>query len=169
LKKASNFLTLFIKIDNINVQPWLLVLLPLIGGLLGYFINNFLVKKRENELLINKEKRLHYQLFIDLFIDILSQSKLEKQLDQNELMKQFYEFQKKHLLYSSPNVINSFSTFWVSIQNEENKAKPLNLLTGMTKFILTMRADLGLNNKNLGKKGEKLLKGMLTDYDKHFK
>jgi len=154
--------------SSINIQPWILVLLPLIGGFLGYFINNILVKKRENELLINKEKRLHYQLFIDLFIDILYQSKLHKPLGQSELMKKFYEFQKKHLLYSSPNVINSFSAFWFSIQNEENKAKPLNLLTGMTKFILTMRADLGLSNKNLGKNGEKLLKGMLTDYEKHF-
>lgn len=154
--------------DNINIQLWLLALLPLIGGFLGYCINNFLVKKRENELLINKEKRPHYQLFIDLFIDILSQQKLNKQISQEELMKKFYEFQKKHLLYSSPNVIDSFANFWVSIQNEEHKNEPLNLLTGMTEFILTMRADLGLDNKGLGKNGEKLLKGMLTDYDKHF-
>ena len=157
-------------------QPYLLVALPILGGLAGYYLNNFLAKKKEIELLINKEKRGHYQLFINLFIDILAQKKTGRLIAKDELFKRFYEFQKSHILYSSPEVITSFGKWWQSAQNlgdEESNQKPSlevskNVLVNMTKFILVMRKDLGLKNKKLGENGEELLRGMLTDYEKVF-
>ena len=145
----------------------LIALLPIIGIFIGYYINNFLAKKREIELTINKEKREAYEVFLNLLIDIFASTKKGKHIAQSELLERVNEFQKRSLMYASPEVINAFGDCWIALQ-KQNQDNPTDLLTNMTEVILAFRRDLGLSNKDLGEKGQRLLKGILTDYDNHF-
>ena len=154
--------------ENLTSSSLLVALLPIIGGVVGYGINDFLAKRREIESAINREKREAYQIFLDLLIDTLATVKKGEQPDQKHLIQVFYDFQKRYLMYASPEVINAFGDCWESFQKKgQNNAK--DSITNMTKLILFFRKDLGLSNKNLGESGEKLFRSFLTDYENFFK
>ena len=151
--------------ENFISSPLLPALLTIMGAIAGYLVNNSLAKKREIELIVNKEKREAYQDFLDLLIDTLATINKGEEPDQKHLVQVFYNFQKRYLMYASPEVINAFGECWERFQNQKN---PKDVLINMTKLILVFRKDLGLSNKGLGENGERLLKSIVKDYKKYF-
>ena len=144
------------------------IVLPLIGAIVGYFIKFLIEKKKELTNEITKERREIYQQYVNLIIDILSDSKIEaKKRPKDYIIKELYSFYKKYVLYASPNVIMAFSNYFQLIykKNGGSKIETNTELKYLTKIMLEMRKDLGLKNNNLGKDGEVLIKALINDYD----
>lgn len=143
------------------------------GALVGYYIKSFLSEKEKLNSEIAKERRDHYQKFVDLIIDLFSQGKAgvkkKKDIDIN---KELYAFYKSYILYASPSVIRKFADCFQVLYEVnkhsaiENEDYNLEILKGLTRILKAMRKDLGLSNKKLGKNGEELLRAMITDFSK---
>jgi len=150
----------------------LTITLPILGGVIGYFVKHNIDKKRELISEVTKERREHYQQFVNIVIDIFSGTKSGKQqADTNQLSKLF-EFYKKYVLYASPEVINNFSDYfqYLYTANGENGQLDNNIhFRKLSNVMKAMRADLGLSNKNLGVDGERIFRALLTDFDKLIK
>jgi hypothetical protein len=151
-----------------NLITLLSIVLPLAGAGVGYFIKHLIERKRELLSEISKERRAHYQLFVDLFVEFTNASGKNENYDVRDALFSFY---KKYILYASPEVVRSFGDFIqllgnndLSDQSQVNKA-----LKAMTKVILCMRKDIGLKNRHLGRDGEKIMRGFYKDYDKLMK
>ncbi|MDC6387529.1 hypothetical protein PP182_02465 [Maribacter sp. PR1] len=143
------------------------IVLPIFGLILGYFIKHNIEKKKELISEIAKERRDIYQQYVNLIIGIFANSKTNKNLNQDRLIKDLFEFYKKYVLYASPAVIKAFSNYFQLIYHQDTESGidiKTNLLH-MTKIMAEMRKDLGLNNKGLGKNGEVLMRAILKDYD----
>ena len=130
------------------------------------------IEKRK-ELLneVTRERRDLYQQFVNLVIDIFSESKTGNKYDESKVIIELYGFYKKYILYASSDVINSFSDCFHSLYNNANNFNVNNtglFISKLCKIMADMRKDLGLSNKQLGNNGEKLLKALITDYDSFF-
>lgn len=150
------------------IIPILSVLLPLIGAGIGYLIKQSIEKKKELLTEVTRERRDLYQKFIDLVIDIFSETKRGNQNKEKELFKKLYGFYKKYILYASPEVINSFSDYFQYLYSAGEKSDKLNHkmhFTKLSRIMFEMRKDLGLSNKELGKNGENLFRALITDFD----
>ncbi len=147
--------------------PLLTIIFPIIGGVIGYFIKASLDKKKDLISEVTKERRELYQKFIDLVIDIFKGTKTNHNQDK-QFVSKLYDFYKKYVLYASPEVINSFSDYFQYLysSNEENPLDHKIHFKKLTKIMISMRSDLGLSNNNLGVNGEKLLRALLTDFDR---
>lgn len=144
------------------------IILPIVGGVIGYWIKHLVDKKKELLSEISRERREHYQKFVDLIVDLFANTKTGKKMREDEWMKKLFEFYKKYILYASPGVINSFSDYFQYLYRQEKPLDSIAHITLLTKVMLEMRKDLGLNNKNLGKNGERLFRGLITDFDNTF-
>lgn len=141
------------------------IILPLVGAGIGYLVKYNIEKKKEltNDLTI--QRREIYQQFVNLIIDIFANTKLNKS-NTNQL-KNLFEFYKKYILFASPNVIKAFSDYFQSVYNpSENEDSNKQSLELITKIMLEMRKDLGLNNNGLGHNGEMLMRALINDYHK---
>lgn len=143
---------------------------PLITGGLGYLWKSSIEKKRELLSEVNIERRAAYQIFVNMIIDLLADSKTPKGNDVNKSLKQLHEFYKKNVLFASPNVIISFSNYmqYLYAQGDdklESKDHPLVQLKMLTAVMKDMRKDLGLSNKDLGEQGEVLIRALIRDFD----
>jgi len=141
------------------------ILLPLIGGGVGFLLKRYLDKKREIFNENAKERRQAYQDFVDLIIDLFANSKLKnnKKLDLNKL----YGFYKKNILFAPPKVVNAFSDymqFLYHYDKDDDQAKYIQIKK-LTRVLKEMRADLGLKNNNLGDDGERLMRAIINDFD----
>jgi hypothetical protein len=144
----------------------LTILLPLIGAGIGYFIKSNIEKKKELTNEVTKERRLIYQQYVNLIIDLFANTKNEKPLNQTHLIQELNEFYKKYVLYASPNVIEAYSNFFQFSYKNEAKTPDINkLIPLLTKIMLEMREDLGLKNNKLGKNGTILLRALIKDFD----
>lgn len=138
--------------------------LPLLGAGIGYLIKSYLEKKKEINTELNRQRREIYQSFVNLIIDIFSNSKLKVDSSEQNL-KQLFEFYKKYVLFASPSVIKAFSDYFQYLYNQ-NKEEDLKLhLSLITRIMLEMRKDIGLDNKGLGNNGEMLMRALITDFD----
>lgn len=144
------------------------ITLPLIGAGIGYLIKYNIEKKKELTNGLTIQRREIYQQFVNLIIDLFANTKLNK--PSNNLLKNLFEFYKKYVLFASPNVIKAFSDYFQSVYNpadgENDSKKSLELIT---KIMLEMRRDLGLDNTGLGNNGEMLMRALITDYHKIWK
>jgi len=147
----------------------LTILLPLIGGAIGYLYKQGIDKKKELQSEVNRERRDIYQQFVNLIIDIFSETKIGKEVQNEEILSKFFEFYKKYILYASPDVINSFAEYLQSVYNQEQNKDTSFSIRMLSTIMLKMRKDLGLSNSSLGKDGEKLFRALITDFDKVFK
>ncbi|WP_422091008.1 hypothetical protein [Tenacibaculum ovolyticum] len=147
-------------------QILITILLPLIGGGVGFLLKRYLDKKREVFNENAKERRQAYQDFIDLIIDLFANSKLKnnKKLDINKL----YTFYKRNILFAPPKVVNAFSDYMQFLYHydDNDETAKYTQIKKLTKVIKEMRADLGLKNKGLGKNGERLMRAIINDFDK---
>lgn len=146
-------------------QILITILLPLIGGGVGFLLKRYLDKKREIFNENAKERRQAYQDFVDLIIDIFANSKLGNQ-QKNHLTK-LYAFYKKNILFAPPKVVNAFADYMQFIYHyDENDIKSQYIQIKMlTRVLKEMRTDLGLKNDNLGEDGEKLMRAIINDFD----
>lgn len=144
------------------------VMLPLVGALVGYFIKQSIEKKKELLSEVTKERRLIYQQYVNLIMDIFANTK-EPNAKEINMVQELYGFYKKYMLYASPNVIKAFSDYFQFLYTKDiqtNLPKNMKLLS---KIMLEMRKDLGLKNDGLGPNGEMLLRAILKDYDEILK
>ncbi|KGO87476.1 hypothetical protein Q765_07375 [Flavobacterium rivuli WB 3.3-2 = DSM 21788] len=141
------------------------IFLPLIGAAIGYLFKYSIEKKKEITNEITKERRILYQQYVNLVIDIFADSKIGKAKTTANLMKELYDFYKKYVLYASPSVIKAFSNYFQHIYKPNENADTKKTLEFMTKIMVEMRKDLGLKNDGLGGNGEMLMRALITDYD----
>ncbi|MDR2911937.1 MAG: hypothetical protein LBV38_01345 [Alistipes sp.] len=147
-----------------NLITLLSIVLPLVGAGIGYLVRHIIEKKRELLSEINKERRAHYQLFVDIFVEFTETTGRNEECNFREKL---YSFFRKYLLYASPEVIKSFGDFVQLLGRVDfcTQDQEKNCLKAMTKIILCMRKDIGLKNRFLGRNGEKIMRGIYKDYD----
>lgn len=149
----------------------LTILLPLIGGGVGYFIKHQLEKKKQLQSKVNNERRELYQQFVDFIIDILKDTKTGNKQNDSDYIDTLYNFYKKYVLYASPQVINTYSDYFqylYRINEDGNKMDTKTHIQKLTRILKAMRKDLGLTNRKLGKDGENIFKALFNDFDKIF-
>jgi hypothetical protein len=142
-------------------------ILTIIGGFIGYFIKDFLDKKREINSENIKVKRDLYKKFVVIFFKTIHNSTKDNQgnllpVDIKEDLHKFYE---DYSLYSSPSVINAFGDFMQYAYKNAGSTKTKVTLSKVASVIKCMRKELGLSNKELGKNGERIFRAMFKDYD----
>ena len=156
---------------NANLTTIMTISLPFLGAGIGYLIKHYIEKKKEISNELTKQRREIYQQYVNLIIDIFSNSKLNKKNNNTSMLSELYQFYKKYVLFASPNVIKAFSDYFQYVYNqndsEDNDSKKS--LELITKIMFEMRKDIGLNNKGLGKNGEMLMRALITDYDRIWK
>lgn len=96
----------------LELKTLLSIVLPILGVFLGYFIKSYIDKKQALLSEVSKERREHYQGFVDLIIDIFNNIKQGDTPNDHELVGKLFSFYKKYILYASPKVINSFSDYF---------------------------------------------------------
>jgi hypothetical protein len=146
------------------------IILSLITGVIGYFIRNIIERKKELEDEATKKRRELYQEFVNILLDTFG--KEQKNQDKiTELGKRLDEFYKPYVLYASPRVINALSDFFQHIYSAQKSSQNTGVSTikKASGVLKEMRKDLGLNNKGLGKNGERLFRATLNDFDEVFK
>jgi len=149
----------------------LLAVLAILSGALGYYIRYRIDQIKETFSKINEERRNHYQSFINIVIDILRTSPADIEKNTAKITDKLYEFYKKYMVYASPLVINAFGDYFQFLYNQntnediEGNIKTKISFTLLSNIIICMRKDLGLSNKSLGKKGQKVFRALITDFD----
>src|SRR5690606_8089533 len=93
-------------------------------------------------------------------------TKLNKSNTNANFLKELFEFYKKYVLYASPNVIKAFSDYFQYVYHPTENGDPKQNFELITKIMLEMRKDIGLDNNGLGKNGEMLMRALITDFDK---
>lgn len=147
------------------------ILLPtVIGGGVGYFMKYYLDKKKEIQSEIYIQKRAMYQDFIRIIVDLIAgtknedtESKTYKKKIENSV-NQLYDFYKSYLIYSSPEFINAFGDFMQYTYSGESNTRTM--LINLSRVIKSLRKEVGLSNRGLGKNGEKVFKAIFNDYEK---
>lgn len=141
------------------------ILLPLIGGGIGFLLKRYLDKKRELFNENAKERRQAYQDFVDIIIDIFATTKDKKAKPFD--VKRLYDFYKKNVLFAPPKVVNAFSDYMQYIYkfDSNDPAQNSEHIKKLTEVLKQMRKDLGLSNKDLGENGEKLMRAIINDFD----
>jgi hypothetical protein len=141
------------------------ILLPLLGGGIGFLLKRYLDKKRELFNENAKERRQAYQDFVNIIIDIFAGTKDKK--DKPFDIKRLYDFYKKNVLFAPPKVVNAFSDYMQYIYgfDSNDPAQSAEHIKKLTEVLKHMRQDLGLSNKDLGPNGEKLMRAIINDFD----
>lgn len=141
------------------------ILLPLIGGGIGFLLKRYLDKKRELFNENAKERRQAYQDFVNIIIDIFAgkNDTKENSFDVNRL----YDFYKKNILFAPPSVVNAFSDYmqFIYIFDSNDPHQTAEHIRKLTEVLKQMRKDLGLSNSDLGENGEKLMRAIIKDFD----
>lgn len=148
------------------------ILLPLIGGGIGFLVKHLIDKNKDLQSEVTKVRRELYQQFVNLIIDIFKDTKTGNQQADNQLLITLYDFYKKYIMYASPEVINSFSDYFQYLYKSNNRPELTNHklhFRSLCKIMIAMRKDLGLSNKNLGEDGVKLFRALINDFDKIMK
>lgn len=156
---------------NDSIMTLITIILPIIGGGIGYFIKHQLEKKKKLQSKVTNERRELYQQFVDFVIDILRNTKTGEQQNESEILDTLFNFYKKYVLYASPQVINTYSDYFqylYKINEEENKMDNRTHFQKLTRILKAMRKDLGLKNKKLGEDGEMIFRALITDFDEIF-
>lgn len=140
------------------------ILLPIVGGGIGFLLKRYLDKKRELFSENAKERRQAYQDFVNIIIDIFAGTKDKKKpFDINRL----YDFYKKNILFAPPKVVNAFSDYmqYIYVIDSSDPNQTAEHIKKLTEVLKHMRADLGLSNKDLGINGERLMRAIINDFD----
>lgn len=141
------------------------ILLPIVGGGIGFLLKRYLDKKRELFNENAKERRQAYQDFINIIIDIFAGTKDKKQKPFD--ISRLYDFYKKNILFAPPKVVNAFSDYmqYLYVFDKSDPNQTVEHVKKLTEVLKHMRADLGLSNKDLGKNGERLMRAIINDFD----
>lgn len=149
-------------------EVFITILLPLVGGGVGFLLKRYLDKKRELFNENAKERRQAYQDFVNIIIDIFAGKKDANQesFDVNRL----YDFYKKNILFAPPSVVNAFSDYmqFIYIFENNDQNQTAEHIKKLTEVLKQMRKDLGLSNADLGENGEKLMRAIIKDFDTLF-
>ncbi len=142
-------------------------ILTILGGFIGYFIKDFLDKKREMNSENIKVKREMYKEFIILLLKVINNNARDTQgnVVPIDIKKEMHKFYEDYLLYSSPFVINAYGDFMQYVYKNPQSMDTKILLGKLANVVKSMRKELGLSNKNLGNNGKKIFRAMFKDFD----
>ena len=143
------------------------LIISILSGVIGFYVKMRIDRKKELQSQVNIERRAAYQGFINLVINLFATTKNNGAQNNNDFVKELYEFYKKNLLYASPQVVNKFANYMQFIYHyDSSKAENLYIhIKKLTDVMKAMREDLGLSNKNLGNEGEILMRAIIKDFD----
>ena len=151
------------------IIPIIIASIGLIGGVIGYLLRYFLDKKKELFSENRKITRELYQEFVNKMIELFKSVKKTKEYDNgvaiNQMVEGIYEFYKKYLLYASPKLVKAFGDF-MQFNYRQTPKDPIEIMRLLGRVIKTMRSELGLSNKGLGKDGEEVFRAQFKDFDK---
>ena len=147
------------------LAPLLGTILAALGGLVGYFIKDFLDKKKELSSENIKVKREMYKEFIVLVFKVMNNKDSHGSPSPLDIKKDLYRFYEDYSLYSSPEVINAFADYMQYIYKNPKSMDTKTILAKLAKVIKSMRREMGLSNRGLGKNGEKIFRAMFNDFD----
>lgn len=122
----------------------------------GGIANN--VMKRNEYLRKHREKP--YSRLISFFYDFQTQTKLDKEIPQQEVLERFNEFTKELTLWGSSKAVKTWGNW--RVKSAEGAQDPEILLFGMEKVLIQLRKDLGLKGRI--KKGD-LVRLTVNDID----
>jgi hypothetical protein len=138
----------------------------------GYFIRAYLDRNKQFSSANGSIKRKMYRSFIDKMMG--TTAKFKKQLNaleietiKNEFGQSAQEFYKTSILFASPNVVRAYADFARSDSAKKvvGEKPEYELMLRTARLYKAMRKDIGLSNRRLGRDGELLLRGNITDYD----
>ncbi len=158
--------------NNDFLIPLLTIILPLIGGGIGFFIKGIIEKRKDLDSQVTKKRRAHYQDFVNIVIDLFCSKKTGKNQPDEQVLVKLFDFYKKYVLYASPEVINSFSDYFQYLYSTNSDSAKMDYkihFQKLSRILIEMRKDLGLSNKNLGKDGVRIFRALLTDFDEIMK
>lgn len=130
------------------------LIFPILSGFIGYFIKSYIDNRNEKNSKLYTERRDLYQTFVTLILS-LNKDNTILTIDFKDKLNEFYS---KYILYASPKVINSFSDYISLLNSDNEKDISEQHIDNLSRILLDMRKDLGLNNKNLD--GNKILKAI---------
>lgn len=147
-------------------------ILTILGGAVGYFLRYYLDKRKEIISKNIENKRVSYESFIAIVVDILKIVKNPNTAEQknkiNEIENNLYNIQKTFLLFAPPKLVNTFGDFMQYLYTHGGTQDPKETIKLLSKLIKSMRSDLALSNKTMGIYGEKLFRPLLKDFNDYF-
>ncbi len=150
--------------------PIIVASIALIGGTLGYFLKDFLDRKKELTSENIKILRESYQAFVENVVKLFKSTKENNSENAiNEVIKGIYDFYAKYLLYASPELVQAFGNFMQFSYKIEEQKDPKQMIKLLSNVIKVMRSDLGLSNNGLGENGEEIFRALIKDYDQQIK
>lgn len=81
---------------NANLTTIMTISLPFLGAGIGYLIKHYIEKKKEISNELTKQRREIYQQYVNLIIDIFSNSKVNKKNNNTSMLSELYQFYKKY-------------------------------------------------------------------------
>ena len=146
--------------DNIWV-----VILPIAGAIVGYFIKYILDRKAKFAAENSQIKREMYQDHVNFTVGFFENPDTKR--SDKTVRKEMYGFYKQMLLYASPKTINACADLMQHFyrQGETGAMDTVITMRRMTKVFKYMRKDIGLSNRGLGSDGIKLMRMMINDFD----
>lgn len=156
------------------LNSYLIGILALISGSIGYYIRFRIDKTKEVNSKVTEKRREHYQEFVNIVVDIIGADSQEKKIDNRKVMVEFHNFYKIYLVYASPSVINAFGDYFQFLYHDhQDESKDIFNRTRkhfmlLSQIIIKMRKDLGLSNRELGKYGQRVFRAKLRDIDHYF-
>jgi len=154
-------------------MSWLQIITMILGSSVVATITSKILdlifqKRGDTILKANMEKRESYKIFTDLIFGILSKAKNPSEIDTKSLENTLYKFYSVFVLYGSPSTIKKVGCFMQNIFYTELNpdADKLKYFDYLGDILLSMRKDLGLDNKGLSK--TEFFRLFLKDYEKIF-
>jgi hypothetical protein len=140
-------------------------LIAIIATSLTITIPKYLEKKMEIEEHLREKKSETYRDLVELLFKLLMGSKTGNSLSEEELIKAMSKFTENLILWGSEDVIKAYKSFRdYFIQRTSGQELSLESIQIMEELLLSIRKDMGHNNKNLDK-GD-ILSLFINDLDK---
>lgn len=111
------------------------ILLTMFAGI-GWLYKHEKEKRLQIERQLSEKKYQVYTKFIDLYFKIYENTKTNKKIAENEMLKTMIEIKKELLIYGSDSVVLKFFAW------EESTNTGKNSLVPVTDVIIEMRKDM---------------------------
>ncbi len=128
---------------------YIVPILVLILGGLGFIVRQELEKRRKVEEQLSVEKYQTYMIFVDAMFGVFHELALSREKvkpahkKQDELVIKLQEFSKKVIFYGSDDVIREFQAFTMYSQEHPDAPNVAASSEAMAKVIVAIRKDMG--------------------------
>jgi len=127
-------------IYDISLNAILISLLTIASGVLGLLLKRQTERLKIVEQQLSQDKYKSYSELVKIFYDILKDTKLKKETDNNELMIRIIDSKKDLFIYGSDEIFKKF-TAWLTFTNKyPNDVKHMKLFLDV---LILIRKDMG--------------------------